>query len=89
MVTIVACLEELTFRGSFGRLLAYVLVVAPAAATGIYGMVRYHQILAEADRIGEHATCGSCGAYARFKLVSVSQVRCRKCNHEWRLIPPD
>jgi hypothetical protein len=36
--------------------------------------------------LGEHATCGGCGAYARFRLISQSDVRCRKCNHEWRLI---
>lgn len=89
MVTIAACVEELSFRGSFGRLLGYVVIVLGAAATGIYGMVRYHQILGEAERIGEHATCGSCGAYGRFKLISASQVRCRKCGHEWRLIHPD
>lgn len=89
MVAIAACVEELSFRGSFARLLAYVVIVLGAAATGIYGMVRYHQILAEAERIGEHATCGSCNAYGRFKLINASQVRCRKCGHEWRLIPPD
>jgi hypothetical protein len=88
MVTIAACVEELSFRGSIGRLFLYALVVLGAAAIGIYGMVRYHQILAEAERIGEQATCSSCGAYGRFKLISASQVRCRKCSHEWRLIPP-
>jgi hypothetical protein len=86
MVTIIACIEELTFRGSLERLLAYAAVVLAAAAIGVYGMVRYHKILAEAESVGEHATCGSCGAYARFKLISASQVRCRKCNNEWRLI---
>jgi len=89
MVAIAACVEELAFRGSIARLFFYVVVILGAAATGIYGMVRYHQILAEAERIGEHATCGACGAYARFKLISASQVRCRKCAHEWRLIVPD
>ena len=89
MIAIAACVEELAFRGSFGRLLAYVTIVLGAAATGIYGMVRYHQILAEADRIGEQATCEGCGTYARFRMISASQVRCRKCAHEWRLIVAD
>ena len=40
----------------------------------------------EAERLGEHATCGTCGAYARFRLISPSQVRCRKCDNEWSLI---
>ena len=86
MIAIAACIEELSFRGSFARLLAYVTVVAAAAAIGIYGLVRYQQILSEAERLGEHATCGACGAYARFSLISPSQVRCRKCDNEWRLI---
>ena len=86
-VAIAACMEELSFRGSVGRLMLYVLVVLGALATGIYGMMRYHKILVEAEGIGEHATCTGCGAYARFKLTG-SQARCRKCNHEWRLIPP-
>jgi hypothetical protein len=85
-VAIAACVEELTFRGSPLRALAYVVVAGAAAAIGIYGFVRYQSILAEAERIGEHATCPTCGAYARFRMISASQVRCRKCTHEWRLI---
>ena len=86
MIAIAACMEELSFRGSVGRLLAYVTVVAGAAAIGLYGLMRYQKILSEAERLGEHATCGGCGAYARFRLISASQVRCRKCDHEWCLI---
>ena len=86
LVAIAACVEELSFRGSALRLLAYVMVVAASAAIGIYGLVRYQKILSEAERLGEHATCGACGAYARFRMISASQVRCRKCSHEWRLI---
>jgi len=86
IVAIAACIEELSFRGSILRLLAYVVVVAAAAATGIYGLVRYQKILSEAERLGEHATCRACGAYARFRLISPTQVRCRKCDNEWRLI---
>lgn len=86
MVAIAACMEELSFRGSILRLVVYVFIVAAAAAIGIYGLMRYHNILTEAERIGEQATCGACGAYARFKLISPSQVRCRKCDHEWCLI---
>ena len=86
MIAIPACFEELSFRGSFARLLAYVIVVAAAAAIGIYGLVRYQKILVEAERLGEHATCRACGAYARFRLISASQVRCRKCDNEWCLI---
>ena len=89
VVAIAACAEELAVRGSAARLLSYVVVILGAAATGIYGMMRYLKILVEAERIGEQATCTACGAYARFSLISASQARCRKCSHEWRLIEPE
>lgn len=88
LVAIAACMEELNFRGSIVRLMGYVTVVLAAGAIGIYGLMRYKDILVEAEQLGELATCGACGAYARFKLVSASQVRCRKCGHEWCLIEP-
>ena len=86
MIAIAACVEELSFRGSAARLLAYVALIAAAVAIGVYGLVRYQKILSEAEQLGELATCGACGAYARFRLISPSQVRCRKCEHEWCLI---
>ena len=89
MVAIAACFEELSFRGSPGRLMLYGIVCAAAAAIGIYGLVRYQKILVEAETLGEQATCGACSAYARFRLISAQQVRCRKCGHEWQLIKPE
>jgi hypothetical protein len=86
IILIAAYMEELTFRGSAARLLAYVALVAAAAMIAIYGMFRYQKILVEAERIGERATCPTCGVYARFTLISASSVRCRKCSHEWQLI---
>lgn len=89
MVAIAACLEELAFRGSPLRGLLYTLVVLGAAAIGVYAMSRYHRLLVEAEYIGEQATCEGCGAYARFKVLTGLQVRCRKCGHEWRLVAPE
>jgi len=43
-------------------------------------------VLAVVVRIGEHATCRSCGTYGRFEVISPSHVRCRACANEWRLI---
>ena len=88
LVAIAASMEELGERGSVSKLLFNVLIIAAALAIGIYGLVRYQQILTEAESLGEHATCRACGAYARFRLISHSEVRCRKCDHEWRLIQP-
>jgi hypothetical protein len=88
VIAIAACMEELNFRGSVARLLAYVTFILAAVAIGIYAMVRYRKILTEAEQLGERATCGACGAYARFRLISSTQVRCRKCDNEWCLIDP-
>jgi hypothetical protein len=87
LIAIAACVEEIGNRGSVAHFLAYAALTAAAIATGIYGILRYQQILTEAEELGEHATCRSCGAYARFRLISPSQVRCSRCSNEWRLIP--
>lgn len=86
MIAIPACLEEVTSYRSIARLIAYGLIILAAVAIGLYGFRRYQVILGEAERLGEHATCRACGAYARFRLISPSDVRCRKCQNEWRLI---
>jgi len=86
MIAIAACMEELNLRGSLPRLAVYATLVLASAALAVYAAVRYHRILSEAERLGEHATCGNCGAYARFKLYSPTMARCRRCGNEWRLI---
>ena len=87
MILVAACVEELSFKGSPARLLAYVCLVFGAAVLCVYGLVRYQKILIEAESIGERATCPGCGVYARFKVFPPASARCRKCEHEWRLIP--
>jgi hypothetical protein len=86
MIAIAACVEELAFRGSAWRFLAYCALVLAAGFIGIYGIVRYQKILVEAERIGEQATCPGCATYARFKLVADCMAHCRKCDRQWRLI---
>lgn len=85
LIAIVACMEELNLRGPLARLLGYVFLVVAAFAIGLYAMRRYGQILTEAERIGERATCLGCGAYARFRLVPPAQAHCRRCGNEWQL----
>jgi hypothetical protein len=88
MIAIAASMEELSVPGSAARLIAHVIFIVAAAAIGVYGLSRYQKILCEAEQLGEHATCSACGVYARFRLISPSQVRCRKCDNEWCLIQP-
>ena len=86
MITVAACAEELSFRGSVLRGLAYALVILLASVIAVYGIWRYQKLLVQADRIGEQATCPGCGTYARFKVVADCIAHCRKCDREWRLI---
>ena len=86
MIAVAACVEELSFRGSAWRFLAYAALVLASGLVGIYGIVRYQRILVQAERIGEQATCPGCGTYARFKLFADCVAHCRKCDREWRLI---
>ena len=89
VVVIAACAESLSFRGPRFEALAYAAAVAAACVAGVYAFNRYLRIIAAAEHIGERATCASCRAYAKFKLVATDSVsmtvRCRKCAHEWRI----
>lgn len=87
VIAIAACMEELSFRGPFGRLLAYGSFVSLAGVVAIYGFLRFQRIMVEAERIGEQATCTACGTYGRFTIVGAPfRVRCRKCGNEWPLV---
>ena len=86
LIAIAACMEELTFRGSALQALTYLGIVLAASITAVYGMVRYQQILVRAERIGGQATCSKCGTYGRFNLFADCMARCRKCEHQWRLM---
>jgi hypothetical protein len=84
MLAVAACLEELSFRGPLGRVLAYGGFVFVAGVVGIYGYVRYSRIMGVAERLGDQATCSGCGTYGRFAVIGAPfTVRCRKCGNEW------
>ena len=89
LVAIAACVETLSLRGPPLQTLAYAAAVAAACLTGVYAWKRYLRILTVAEYIGERATCASCRAYARFRLIGSDEVsltvRCRRCAHEWRI----
>lgn len=89
MIVIPACFEELMFKGSVLRWLAYVGLILAAVAVGAYGLIRYQKILVEAERLGEQATCPACGTYARFRLASSTHAQCKKCQNQWRFMPAD
>lgn len=86
MLAVAACLEELSFRGPIARVLAFGSFVFLAGVVAVYGFLRYQRIMSEAERLGDQATCATCGTYGRFAIVGAPfKVRCRKCGNEWPL----
>jgi hypothetical protein len=89
MLTVAACLEDLSFRGPLGEVLAIGATVFAAGLVGIYGWDRYRRIMQVAEYVAGQSTCGACKTYAAFKLIGADSgsmhVRCRKCAHEWRI----
>ena len=66
--------------------------LAAAFAGGLiawYALTRYLFMLLRAQRLAERSTCGRCGTYGRYRLVSATAdamvVSCRQCAHEWRI----
>jgi hypothetical protein len=87
LLAVAAVLEELTFRGPLARVLAYGAIVFAAGALALYALARYRRIMEQAERLGDQATCGGCGTYARFRLVAAPlTVRCRRCDNQWSLL---
>lgn len=86
LIVVAAILEGLSFRGNA------VVVLGRAGGAFVAGLIAWHsarrflQLLAEAVRLGSHATCPSCRKYAAFDVITESprmSVRCRKCAHQW------
>lgn len=86
VIVIAAGMELLSFREGLLRALGSAGMVFFAALIAWHGVRRFIAILAEAERLGEQSTCGSCRRYAVFNVIALSprmSVRCRKCGHEW------
>lgn len=88
-VALLALVEDLSFL-EFG--LKAVLVLLAACAAGLlawYTLMRYLSMLLRAQHLSERSTCGRCGTYGRYRLVSATAgsmtVSCRKCDAEWTI----
>lgn len=62
-----------------------------SAAIGVIALRRYLFLLNHAEYVADQAVCRHCEAYAAWDLLGeerageVLRVRCRRCNHEWRI----
>ena len=62
------------------------LTFGPKAAIPIMAIVALMSNFAKITSWWRDIDWRACGAYARFSLISASDVRCRKCGNEWLLI---
>lgn len=67
------------------------LAVPVCAAVGLWALRRYLYLLHHAEAAAHQADCPNCGTYGRLTLVRTDahgesvDVRCRKCDHPWRI----
>ena len=60
---------EIAGRGASSRVLGVALLLA-GLAVAAFSWKRYHLLLEVAERLGEQATCPTCKAYSKFKIIS-------------------
>jgi hypothetical protein len=59
------------------------------AAIALWALRRYLFLLTRAEDVANQANCADCGEYGRFVVVAdrrashETEVRCRKCEHQW------
>ncbi len=77
--------------GSHGEKLFDVAAILACGGIGIWALRRYLYLLMNAEVIANQANCPQCKAYGLFTALSedkaqgLTQVRCRKCAHEWQI----
>jgi hypothetical protein len=71
------------------------IAIVLCTAIGIWALRRYLRLLSAAEAIANQADCPQCETYGRFTLVNEDrrsgevEVRCRKCERQWRIVPPE
>ena len=84
---------ELFQGGTMAEKLLDVAIFILSGAIGLWSLRRYLYLLSNAETMADQANCPSCAAYGRLSVVQEDRrngqllVKCRKCSHEWTLIP--
>ncbi len=64
-----------------------------SGAVALWSLRRYLYLLSHAEAVADQANCPQCAEYGRLSVVEEDRhnerllVKCRKCSHEWTLIP--
>lgn len=84
---------ELFQGGSIGDKLLNVVLFILSGALALWSLRRYLYLLSHAETVADQANCPQCAEYGRLSVVEEDNrngqllVRCRKCSHEWKLLP--
>ena len=84
---------ELFHGGSMADKLVNVALFILSGALALWSLRRYLYLLSHAETMADQANCPECTEYGRLSVVEEDRrngqllVRCRKCGHEWTLLP--
>lgn len=70
MVVVLAGVEVLGIKETLTQNLAGLALGIGGGLVSLYSWARYQARMTLAERLGDHATCGRCGTYAIFKVLS-------------------
>lgn len=100
MILVVATLEAAHSDAASGYTLLLMSLAVLGVAGAVAAWRRYRKILLQAESIAESASCKACRAYGAFAVTAHGRdstdgpphstgywlcVRCRRCQHEWRI----
>jgi membrane protein implicated in regulation of membrane protease activity len=91
-IALMAALELLNGGGPADKLFNVLLFIL-SGAVGLWALRRYLYLLSNAETVADQANCSQCAEYGRLTVIEEDRrngqvlVKCRKCNHEWTLIP--
>jgi hypothetical protein len=91
VVAMMMALEAATRYATQAERLFDWAVAAACGAGSLWALRRYLFLLMKAEATADQANCPECGAYGRLDLVASNaegdsvQVRCRQCQHAWRI----
>ncbi|RZJ20901.1 MAG: hypothetical protein EOO54_12825 [Haliea sp.] len=84
---------ELFQGGSPGQKFLNASLFILSAALALWSLRRYLYLLSHAESLADQANCPQCQEYGRLNAVEEDRgtgqllVQCRKCSHEWKLLP--
>lgn len=79
--------------GTTSEKITDVAIFLVSGAIGLWALRRYLYLLMHAEEIANQANCPHCGTYGRLDVVAEDRrngetlVGCRKCQHQWTIVP--